>query len=401
MKNKFLILTIICLGLFGLKSCTDDDNFRFQTPAEVEQLTITNSLLGEYLLSTQTFPNVAERFTWESPDFGVQSNITYDLQFSADGSFENPAVVGSTSETQISITVEQLWNLATSELGLDNDPETNLVDENGDPVLDEAGNPIPNDAGELFFRVVGNLGTNEADNSPNSISETQIVFVRLLSNDGGGDVPVRDLFLVGNATAADWNNNNNNSPIVRDPDNQNLYTFTGKFLGTPNQFKLLEQRGAWQPQWGLSEGALASSEDLGADPDPFDIPGGEGYYSITVDIDNATFDIQPFDETGSTTFATIGIIGNATTGDDTGWNQDMDMTQSTFDPHLWFITGLELFDGEAKFRADNDWAVNWGANTALTGFSTQGGPNIPVAAGTYDVWFNDLSETYVFVRMQE
>lgn len=401
MKNKILILTIICLGLFGLKSCTDDDNFRFQTPAEVEKLTITNSLLGEYLLSTQTFPNVAERFTWEAPDFGVESNISYDLEYSVDGSFEDPIVVGSTTETQLSISVEELWNLATTELGLDNDPETFLVDENGDPVLDEAGNPIPNDAGELFFRVVGDLGTNEADNSPSSISDVQIVFVRLLSNDEGGDVALRNLFLVGDATAPGWDNNNNNPPIVRDPENQNLYTFTGKFSGDPAAFKLLEQRGAWQPQWGLSEGAVASSEDLGGDPDVFNIPGGEGYYSITVDIDNATFDIQSFDETGSTTFATIGIIGNATTGDDSGWSQDMDLTQSTFDPHLWYMTGLELFDGEAKFRADDDWAVNWGANTELTGFASPDGPNIPVAAGTYDVWFNDLTETYVFVRLEE
>ena len=401
MKNKILILTLICLGLFGLKSCTDDDNFRFQTPAEVEQLTITNSLLGEYLLSTQTFTNVAERFTWEIPDFGVESNISYDLEYSVDGSFENPIIVGSTTETQLSLTVEQLWNLAVNELGLDNDPETFLVDENGELVLDEAGEPIPNDAGELFFRVNASLGTNSAENSPASISSTQIVFVRLLSNDGGGVVALRDLFLVGNATAADWNNDNNNTPLVRDPENENLYTFTGKFLGTPNQFKLLEQRGAWQPQWGLSEGALASSEDLGADPDVFEVPGAEGYYSITVDIENASFDIQAFDETGSTTYATIGIIGSATTGDDSGWNQDMDMTQSTFDPHLWYMTGLELFDGETKFRADNDWAVNWGANTEFTGFASQGGPNIPVTAGTYDVWFNDLTETYVFVLLVE
>ncbi|RRO26149.1 SusF/SusE family outer membrane protein [Flavobacteriaceae bacterium 14752] len=401
MKNKILILTIICLGLFGLKSCTDDDNFRFQTPAEVEQLTITNSLLGEYLLSTQTFPNVAERFTWETPDFGVQSNISYDLEYSVDGTFENPIVVGSTTETQLSITVEQLWNLATTELGLDNDPETNLVDENGDPVLDEAGNPIPNDAGEMFFRVVGNLGTNEADNSPNSISDVQIVFVRLLSNDGGGDVPLIDLFLVGNATAAGWDNNNNNTPIIRDPENPDVYTFTGKFSGNPNEFKLLEERGAWQPQWGLDNGVFSSSDDLGFDPGSFVVSGSEGYYSLTVNTADGTSEFIPFDETGSTTFATIGIIGSATTGDDTGWSADMDMTQSSFDPHLWYMTGLELFDGEAKFRADNDWAVNWGSNTELTGFASQDGPNIPVAAGTYDVWFNDLSETYVFVRLEE
>lgn len=390
MKNKFLILTIICLGLFGLKSCTDDDNFRFQTPAEVEQLTITNSVLSEYVLSTETFSNIAERFTWVSPDFGVQSNISYSLEMSPDGSFDNPIEVANTTDTQVTLTVEQLWNLAP-EIGVDGIPSTSLTDENGDPILDENGDPIPNDRGEMFFRVVADLGTNANGNSPESISETQVLFVRLIEVEF---IPPRDLFLVGNATAADWNNNNNNTPLVRDPDNSDLYTFTGKFLGTPNQFKLLEQRGLWQPQWGLSGGALASSEDLGQDPDPFDIPGGDGYYSITVDIENATFDIQPFDETGATTYTNIGIIGSATPN---GWDADTAMTQSTFDPHLWYLTGVELIDGEAKFRADNDWAVNWGADTEFTGFASLDGPNIPVMGGTYDVWFNDLTETYVFV----
>jgi starch-binding outer membrane protein SusE/F len=65
------------------------------------------------------------------------------------------------------------------------------------------------------------------------------------------------------------------------------------------------------------------------------------------------------------------------------------------------MTGIELFDGETKFRADDDWAVNWGSNTEFTGFASQDGPNIPVTAGMYDVWFNDLTETYVFVRLEE
>ena len=401
MKNKILILTIICLGLFGLKSCSDDDNFRFQTSAEVEQLTITNSLLGEYLLSTQTFPNVAERFTWETPNFEVQTNITYNLEFSADGTFDNQILVGSTTETQISLSVEELWNLATNELGLDNDSETVLVDDEGNPILDEAGNTIPNDSGELFFRVRALLGQDNPDNSPKSVSETQILLVKLLSNDGGGEISLKNLFLVGNATAADWNNNNNNPPIVRDPENPNAYSFTGKFLGNPNEFKLLEVRGQWQPQWGLDNDNFTSSDELGGDPGSFVVTGGEGYYTLNVNTDDGTWSFETFDENASPSYTTVGIIGSATTGDDSGWNQDMDLTQSAFDPHLWFMTGLELFDGETKFRAENDWATNWGSNTELTGFGSFDGPNIPVAAGIYDIWFNDINGTYVFINLEE
>lgn len=381
MKNKILILTIVCLGIFGLKSCTDDDNFRFQTPESVQSIVITNSLLGEYILTVESFTNVAERFTWESPDFGVQTNVNYDIEYSADGSFESPEVVTSTSENQASLTIEQLWNLASNNLGLE--PNTD------------------NDAGELYFRVKADIGANEAENSPETFSEVQVVFVRLVESDGGGEVALRDLFLVGDATMPGWDNNNNNPPIVRDPENPNFYTFTGKFGGDPAAFKLLENRGQWQPQWGLSEGALASSDDLGADPDVFNVPGAEGYYTITVDIDNASFDIVSFDDSASPTYGTIGIIGSATTGGDDGWGQDIDLTQSSFDPHLWYINGLELFDGESKFRAEDDWSTNWGSNTALTGYGSFDGPNIPVAAGIYDVWFNDIDGTYVFIPLGE
>jgi hypothetical protein len=379
MKNKFLLLTIFCLGLFGLNSCTDEDNFRLQAPETVEDLTITNGLQSEYILIEETFTNIAERFTWESPDFQVQSNVAYDLEYSVDGLFENPQLIANTSENQVSVTIQQLWNIAVDNLGLEANTD--------------------NDSGELFFRVKADLGTPQAENSPTSISSTQVLFVRLIES--GGEIPKTDLFLVGSATAADWNNNNNNPPIVRDPENPNAYSFTGRFLGNPNEFKLLEIRGQWQPQWGLDNGIFISSDDLGSDPGNYGVSGGEGYYTLTVNTEEGTHDLVPFDDSASPNYGSVGIIGFGTTGSDDGWNQDIDLTQSSFDPHLWYINGMTLFDGEVKFRADNDWSVNWGANTALTGFGTQDGPNVPVVAGTYDIWFNDIDGTYVLVPLGE
>ena len=253
MKNRILLLTILCIGLFGLKSCEDTDNFRLQAPAEVEALTITNGLLPEYSLIQESFANVGERFTWESPDFEVQSNVTYDLEYSIDGLFESTTLIGSTTENQISVTIEQLWNLAVDNLGLE--PNTD------------------NDSGELYFRVKADLGSAEAENSPESISSTQVLFVRLLES--GGEIPLVDLYLVGNATAADWNNSNNNNPIVRDPENPAAYAFTGYFLGG-NEFKLLENKGQWQPQWGLDNDIFISSDVLGGDPGTFQVAGGDG-----------------------------------------------------------------------------------------------------------------------------
>lgn len=395
MNKQISILIVLIISMLSFTACTDDSNLRFTTPEQVEQVTITNDILPEYLISPQTLQNIAERFTWESPNFGVQSNITYNLEYSLDGTFETPEILATTSENKVSITIEQVYNIATQEMGLDTDPETNMVDENGDPVLDDSGNPIPNDSGELYLRVNAQLGSQEATNSPESISETIVMNIQMVEEGGGGPV-LKDLFLVGAATAPGWDNNNNNPPMVRDPQNPNVFTYTGKFLDS--EFKALEQRGAWQPQWGVGpNGNLASSEDLGEDPAVFAVPSGEGYYTVTLDLDNLTYSIDSYDASSASTYSTIGVIGSATTGDDTGWNQDMDMTQSTFDPHIWYLNGLELFDGEAKFRAGNAWDTNWGTDTELTGFGVQDGANIPVTAGTYDVWFNDLDGSYVFL----
>ena len=53
--------------------------------------------------------------------------------------------------------------------------------------------------------------------------------------------------------------------------------------------------------------------------------------------------------------------------------------------------------GEAKFRQDNAWTINWGNPAFPTGTATQAGENIIItASGTYDVRFNRVSGDYSF-----
>jgi hypothetical protein len=49
----------------------------------------------------------------------------------------------------------------------------------------------------------------------------------------------------------------------------------------------------------------------------------------------------------------------------------------------WEVSGITLKTGEIKFRANSDWAINWGGTTDKL---TQGGANIKIADdGTYDI----------------
>lgn len=86
----------------------------------------------------------------------------------------------------------------------------------------------------------------------------------------------------------------------------------------------------------------------------------------------------------------IGLIG-----DFNGWAADAVMT--TTDNTNWSISHLTFgVTGGAKFRQDADWAVNWGSLDFPTGTGVQGGDNIPVPAGTYDVAFNSSTGVYTF-----
>lgn len=99
----------------------------------------------------------------------------------------------------------------------------------------------------------------------------------------------------------------------------------------------------------------------------------------------------------TTTFAfgqitSVGIIGTATAN---AWDSDQDMTQDGTNADLWSAM-IDLTDGEAKFRANDDWAINWGAVDFPVGVGTQDGPNIPVTAGMYNVTLNTASGDYAF-----
>lgn len=94
------------------------------------------------------------------------------------------------------------------------------------------------------------------------------------------------------------------------------------------------------------------------------------------------------------TFAqSIGMIG-----DFSNWSTDEVMTTS--DNVIYTTTGFTFtVTGGVKFRQDADWAINWGDAAFPSGTGTQGGANIPVPAGTYDVTFNITTGEYSFTAV--
>lgn len=140
--------------------------------------------------------------------------------------------------------------------------------------------------------------------------------------------------------------------------------FTGYMYLNQNGFKF-----STQPNWdGTNYGA---GFDTAPDAGNFVITEEEaGFYQVDVDLSAKTYTKTPF---------TIGIIGNATPK---GWDGDTNMTYNP-EERCWELKDVTLTDGEMKFRHTNDWNLSWGGE--LDNLTTQNGPNIAVAAGTYDI----------------
>ena len=90
-----------------------------------------------------------------------------------------------------------------------------------------------------------------------------------------------------------------------------------------------------------------------------------------------------------------GIVGSATLN---GWGNgpDIKMTPDPCNEGVYLVYGVNLADGEMKFRADDDWGVNLG-DDGVDGTTDANGANIAVSAGTYNITLNTVDNTYSIV----
>ena len=93
-------------------------------------------------------------------------------------------------------------------------------------------------------------------------------------------------------------------------------------------------------------------------------------------------------------FDNISIIGQFT-------NWSADVALSTEDGIVYTLSSQNFgVAGGAKFRKDNAWDTNWGSTTFPTGTGVQGGQDIPVPVGTYDIVFNKNTGEYFFTEVE-
>jgi len=95
-------------------------------------------------------------------------------------------------------------------------------------------------------------------------------------------------------------------------------------------------------------------------------------------------------------FPSVGILGTATP---LGWSgNEPDIAMATADGIVYTLNNVSLYTGGLKFRQDNSWPLNWGSTDwpRGVGVQDQGGMDVPVLVGVYDVTFNLTSKEYSF-----
>lgn len=359
MNTKLLKLMMVFFAIFAFNACSEDDEIEFTTQTPPDQIAFTNDFLSEYLLIQETASNNAERFVWEAPDFGVPTPVTYQLQGATDFEFTNPVVLAETSNTQASVTVGQMIDLAEA-AGLDLDEETE--------------NP---ESGEVFFRVRAAIGTENAENSPETVSEVTSLTVTLIESGpepiGNCDNPA--LFIVGaGAPDAGWNWN---SPIVIECTGDNVYT-TNVLLDSSGDanFRFFTEEGNWgsginYPGF-IEQGFTIDDrlEDANDGDNNFLFTGPTDIYFLTVDYNEMTITLaeqQPEGDCGD--ISSYWLVGAGVP--DAGWNWDS--------PEALPCTGEGIYKSHVNFSSEGDANFrfftengNWGSGINFPGFIEEG-----------------------------
>jgi len=374
--KKLSIFLLTMIAVIGFSSCEHDDDVVFTAQPDPEGVNFTTSFASNYTLNRAASTNLAERFVWNEVDFGAPTTVTYELQGSAYQDFSSFDVIGTTSETNLGVTIAQMMSLA-ADAGLDNDPTTE---------------DMPN-TGVVYFRVRAFAGT-DGGNALEEISDAASLNVTLPeASEEGDENDLPKIFVTGNFAAAsgyeaDWTPASGVPLAASAMGSTDYEGFVYMNVDAP-EYKFLPTNESFDGDYGdagsengdYSETLLQDGEVNAGTPD-----GTGGYYLVKANTESLSY---------SLTETNWGVIGNATP---TGWDSDTDMIYDA-ENKVWTLT-LDLVQQEAtdnglKFRANDAWDLNIG-DTGADGILEFGGDNIGVPEdGNYTITL-DLSNPRMY-----
>ncbi|MBR1484862.1 MAG: DUF5115 domain-containing protein [Prevotella sp.] len=204
-------------------------------------------------------------------------------------------------------------------------------------------------------------------------------------------------YLVG--AASSWNSSDKHWMFT--PESKTVVSYTTKWTGDRNlKIWAFDDFGDWGKCYGaLTDGDASASGTLtNSNSGAIVCPEGDAFYTITLDFGTMNYTWTKLDNQAPTEYESISLIGEFN-----GWGGDFDLTQVA--PHNWYGEFTQETSGMLKYRANHDWTTNWGfgndgdwnVSEGINQTGTNGGGNILVPAGTYDVYLNDITNSMIFV----
>lgn len=185
-----------------------------------------------------------------------------------------------------------------------------------------------------------------------------------------------------------------------------VQNFTTKWTGDANmKIWLGSDFGKWDNAFGSASGDGVNTAEgkLKAGGGAIVCPEKGAYYTFTADFSTMTYKWTKLANQNPTEFKHVSLIGVGGKWND---GDDIDLKQEA--PHNWYLAKQEIPAGGLKIRADHKWRDdgNWGFaegqkyESKGTLITSGGSSNISVPAGTYNIYFNDITGAYAFVEVK-
>ncbi len=341
MKSFFNYLGALVIVATAVIGCKKDETRVTLMEGGTSMLTVSVPTLE---LIQDDASEAATSLTWTAPEYGFNAAVNYTIQFAKAGeNFPNNS------------------NTATVNVGTANQKNFKVGELNGKLLeIIPFGSPQ-----QVEVRVKASLAENVTPIYSNVVTMTVTAYRDIIVY----EFP-QALRVAGNHQG--WNPGE--APKIVD---KNASGTTGEGYegyinftdpGAP-QFKLVKG-----PQW--SDGDFGSSGPgvLTNGGNNVTFADGPGVYLLKANTVNMTF--------SGTKITTFGIIGDATPG---GWGASTPMTFNAA-AGTWTITTNLVGGKELKFRANDDWAINYGDNGTPDNKPDPGGSNIRIADdGNYTI----------------
>lgn len=346
MKNtfKFILGLALVAGMFA--SCKDEavgPTLKVEAPP-----VIISPAANDFFVLAETNANqIFTVFEWTAANYGFSAAITYSLELDKTGNnFAAPVTVATTNGLKLdNITVGQI---------------------NAILLAKEISTGV---AASIDIRIAANVNPDV----PTVYSEVRTI--NITPYEAIVDYP--RLQVPGSYQGWDPANT---STVIFSLNSDNKYEGYIFFPDPAAEFKYTQGL-SWDVNWG-DDSADGTLDPAGANI----VLTDAGMYRLNVDLNAMTHSYSKTD---------WGLIGSATP---TGWDSDTDMTYDPVTGHLTIT--IDLVAGDIKFRANDDWALNFGDN-GPNGLLELEGANIAIAeAGNYtiELILNEAKPTYTITK---